>query len=198
MEDVEGLLELIVDVEDGGHVTASVAVIGRGPHCYEVLVSEPVLESVHYQLMGSGNQRDVVDVVEFSRHFGAKQPSGTSWRHGPSLDILWIGPHEVTEWTLMRNLHSSIDESDLINGLDLWGETTMDTEDLSLDDGADSKVVEDLSTVFPGIGISVLPDGLVVEPVDSGDLPGLVVTSQEGDVGGVLQLEAEEQLEGLH
>lgn len=47
VEDVESLLKLVIDVEDGGNITTSVAVVRCGPHSYQVLVSEPVLETIH-------------------------------------------------------------------------------------------------------------------------------------------------------
>ena len=72
MEDVKRLVKLFVDVEDGGHVSASVAVVGGRPNGYEVLVSEPILEAVHNQLMGPGDQVDVVDVVEFLSNLRSK------------------------------------------------------------------------------------------------------------------------------
>ena len=73
----------------------------------------------------------------------------------------------------------------------------MDAENLALNDRADSEVVEDLSAVLPGVGVSVLPDGFIIEAVDGSDLASLVVASEESDMGRILKLEAEEQLEGL-
>ena len=73
----------------------------------------------------------------------------------------------------------------------------MDAENLAFDDCADSEVVEDLSAVLPRVGVSVLPDGLIVEAVDGRDLASLVVASEESDMGRILKLEAEEQLKGL-
>ena len=98
----------------------------------------------------------------------------------------------------MRDLHSSFEKTDLVEGLDIGGETSMDTENFTLDDGADAKIVEHFGAILPGVRVSIFSDSLVVEPVHSGNLPGLVVASEEGDVAGVLQLEAQEQLEGLH
>lgn len=197
IESLEGVLKFLVDVEDGGDVTASVAVVWCRPDSDKVLVLEPELVTIHDELMGTGDQVDVVDVVEFGSNLGSEEPSGTSWRHGPGLDVLWVGPHEVAEWALMRDLHASVDESNLVDGLDLGGESTMDTEYLTLDDGTDTEIVEDFCAVFPWVGVSVLSDGLIVEAVDGGDLAGLVVTSQESDVCWILHLEAEKELEGL-
>lgn len=61
----------------------------------------------------------------------------------------------------------------------------------------DPQAVEHLRAVLPGIGVAVLADALVVEAIDTGDLSGLVVATQQGHVGLVLHLQAHEQLEGL-
>ena len=68
MEDLEVALQLVVDVEDGGHITATVAVVGCGPHGNQVGVLEPVLEAVHDELMSTSHKLQVVDVVELGRH----------------------------------------------------------------------------------------------------------------------------------
>jgi hypothetical protein len=198
MEDVEGSIQLVIHVQDRGNVAASIAVVRSRPNSDEVLVSEPVLESVHHKLMGSGDQGNVVDVIELGGHLGSEEPSSASWGHSPSFNIFWVGPHEIAEWTLVRDLHSSVDESDLVNGFDLRGKSSMDAENFSLHNGADAEIIENLGAVLPRVGISVLSNGLIVEAVHGGDLSGLVVSSEQGDVRWVLELQAQEELEGLH
>ena len=73
----------------------------------------------------------------------------------------------------------------------------MDAENFSLDDSSDTKIIEDFSAILPGISISVLSNGLIVKAVHGGDLPGLVVSSQKGDVSWILQFEAQQKLESL-
>ena len=148
--------------------------------------------------MRSGNQGNVIDVVELGGDLGSKQPSSASGRHSPCFDVLWIGPHEIAEWTLMRDLHSSVNKSHLVDGLDLRREASVDAEDFTFDNSTDAEVVEDLGAVLPRIGISVFSNGLVVETIHGGDLSCLVVSSQQGDVSGVLQLQTQQQLEGFH
>lgn len=191
MENVESLVELLVDVQDGSDVTASVAVVGGRPDCDEVLVLEPVLEAVHHQLMRSGNQSDIVDVIEFSGNFRAEQPSSSSWGHCPGFDVFRVGPHEIAEWTLMRDLHSSIDESDLVDGLDFRGETTVDAEDFAFDHGTNAEVVEDFGAVLPRVGVSVLSNSFIIEAIYGSDLSGLMVASEESNVRRILEFEAQ-------
>jgi len=98
----------------------------------------------------------------------------------------------------MRNFHAPVDKTDLIKGLDFGRKTTMDTEDLAFNDGSDTKVIEDFGAVLPGVDVTILAHSLFVEAVDGGDTAGLVVTSEEGDAVGPLELEAEKELEGLN
>jgi hypothetical protein len=95
----------------------------------------------------------------------------------------------------MRNFHSSVNKSDLVDCLDFRGESSMDAEDLAFNDGTDAEVVENFSAVLPRVSVSVLSNSFVIEAVYGCDLSGLVVTSKKSDVSWVLELEAEEELE---
>lgn len=145
--------------------------------------------------MSTRDQVDIIDMVEFGCHLGSEQPSSTARGHSPSLDVLGIGPHEVAEGSFVGNFHPSVDESHLIDGLDLWGESSVDAENLAFDDSADTKIIEDFSAVLPRVGITVLSNGLIVESVHGCDLPCLVISSEQSDVCWVLHLQAEKQLE---
>jgi len=144
--------------------------------------------------MGTGDQFDVVDVAEFAGHLRAEEPSSASWRKRPGFDVLRVGPEEITERSFVGKFQSSFEEADLIEGLDVWRETTMDAEDLSFNDGSDSEVVEDFDAVLPWVGVSVLADALIVESVDCGDLSGFVISAEKGNAVWVFQLEAKEEL----
>lgn len=60
------------------------------------------------------------------------------------------------------------------------------------------KVVEDLHAVLPRVHVAVLAYALLVEPIDLGDLPRLVVTSQQGDAFRIPGLVAQQELECLY
>jgi hypothetical protein len=62
----------------------------------------------------------------------------------------------------------------------------MNAEDFAFNNGSNTEIVKDLSAVLPGVGITVLSDSFIVEPVNSGNLSGFVISSQESDVGWVL------------
>ena len=69
----------------------------------------------------------------------------------------------------------------------------MKTEDLVVDKGREGQVVEEVGEVLPDVGIAVLPQALVVEAVDLGNLARLVVATKNGDALGVADLEGDEQ-----
>ena len=117
-------------------------------------------------------------MVELLSHFRSEKPARSSWGHSPSFNLFGIGPHEITEWTLVRDFHLSVDESGLINGFDLRGETGMDTKDLTFHYRTDSQVIEDFGAVLPRVSISILTNSFIVETIDGCDLSCLVVTSQ--------------------
>jgi len=191
VEDLEGTLHALADVEQGSHVTASVAVVRGGPDSHEVGVLEPVFESVHDELMSASNQVEVVDVVEFRSDLGAEEPSSTSRGECPGVNLLRIRPHQVAERSFMWNLHSSFKEADLIESLDIGRKTTVDAKDFTLHNGANTQVVKNFAAVLPWVGISVFADSLVVESVHRCDLSCLVVSAEKSDVARPLQFEAE-------
>lgn len=82
------LIEILVELEDGGLVTHAVAVVRRTPHCNEVLLVEPELIAIMSELMGTANQLESIDVVEVRCHLVAEKPTGTTTVHRPSTNII--------------------------------------------------------------------------------------------------------------
>lgn len=98
----------------------------------------------------------------------------------------------------MGNFLSALDQANLVKSFDIGRETSMDTENFAFDDSSSTEEIKNFSAVLPGVGVSVLAHALVVVTVDLGDLSGLVVTSEEGDVSGVPHLQAHQKLECLN
>ena len=55
VEDLKVVLDILVNLHDGGDVTTSVAVVRSRPHGDEVTILKPEFKSVHDKLMGTGN-----------------------------------------------------------------------------------------------------------------------------------------------
>ena len=59
----------------------------------------------------------------------------------------------------------SVELSDLVKGVDTWGETTMETEDLVLDDSSEWEVIEEFGELLPDVGVTVLSQAFIIESV---------------------------------
>lgn len=97
----------------------------------------------------------------------------------------------------MGNFHLAVDGAHLIDGLDLRRKPTVNAKDLAIDECPKRQVIERLIEVFPRCGASIFLDDLIVESVNSSNLPGFVVTPQQQYLFGVFDLIAEEQLDSL-
>lgn len=60
----------------------------------------------------------------------SKQPASSSRADGPRVHIFRIRPHQVAKRSFVRDLLVPLNGSDLVQGLNVWGETSVDTQDL--------------------------------------------------------------------
>ena len=82
--------------------------------------------------------------------------------------------------------------------LNLRAQPTVDAQCGTVNEGAKSEIVKDLSARSPYIRGVVLLHAFVVKAVDLGDLSRFVIASDEGHSVGMADLEGEEEEEGLH
>lgn len=120
-----------------------------------------------------------------SRNLIPKQPPCSPWTYCPSLHLLRIAPHQVTERSFVRNLLRSSNHSNLIQGPDLRTQPTMNAENLPINNGCQCKEVKDLTARFPHRGVAVFLLAFFVEAVDLRDLAGFVVAAHERDFVGI-------------
>ena len=95
LEDGEVPLKMFVEFEDGGDVTASIAIIGSRPNGENGLVEVPLV-AFHDELMGAADHVDVVGGVELRHNVAAEQIAGASRTHAPALRVFWVGPKQIT------------------------------------------------------------------------------------------------------
>jgi hypothetical protein len=81
-------------------------------------------------------------MVELLRNILAKRVPSASWRDAPAAAVIGVRPKEIANWSLVRHLLDSVKLSDLVEGVNRWRETTMETEDLALNNSGERKVIE--------------------------------------------------------
>ena len=81
-------------------------------------------------------------MVELLRNILAKRVPGTSGRDAPAAAIIGVGPQEIANGSFVRHLLDSVKLSDLVKSVDGWRETTMETEDLALNNSREGQVIE--------------------------------------------------------
>lgn len=197
-KDTELGVQILADVHDRSHVTAAIAVIRSRPDSDNGLLREVILSTFRIKfkshewlpylitfvdkLVSTSNELQAIDMVELGCDLITKEPASATGRDSPSINVLRIAPDEIAEGTLMRNLLSTGDDTNLIDSADFWAKTTVNAEDLAINDSSQDQEVEDLATRLPDRRVAVLLLTLFVEAIDLSDLAGLVIATDEGDL----------------
>lgn len=69
----------------------------------------------------------------------------------------------------------------IINGPDVWWETSVDTKHFILYDGSEWQIIEYVCAVSPNIQRLILSETLVIETIDLCDLSTLVIPPNQSD-----------------
>jgi len=119
----------VLKLQNGGHITAPVAVIWSRPHGNQGVV-EHVLVSFVNQLMRTTYQLEIVDRHEFFGDLCSKEPSSSPGTDGPTVNFFWIAPDQIAERSFVRDFLIPLDKSNLIQRSNIWGEPPVDTKNL--------------------------------------------------------------------
>lgn len=172
------LVEFSVELQNGGDVSAPVAVVRCRPDRDELIIKKRFV-SFHDELVCSGDQGQIVLMVKFFDDVSAEDVAGAPERESPSLDVLGIRPEQVTHGSFVRNFAFPVDGSQLVERGHAGTESAVDAKYAIVDDGGEGQVVEEFGAAFPDLRRSVLSQAFVVESVDLSDLPRLVVASDQ-------------------
>ena len=158
------ILHKFVDLHNCRLITASVAVIGGWEDSHDVSLVRPVV-AIHDELMGASNARQVIRVVELLGDVLTKTVAGASWWNTPAASVIGVGPQKIADRSLVGRLLNAIELTDLIEGVNAGWQTTMQAEDLVLNDSCERQIIEELRELFPHVGVAVLAKALIIEAV---------------------------------
>ena len=124
--------------------------------------------------MRSYDEFKFIIMQEFSCYFTSKKPSSSSRADRPGLYVFRVTPHEIAKGALVGNFLIAINRADLIEGPNVRTETTVDAQDLFVNEGGKAETVKALDAVAPDRGIAVFAQAFVVKSVDLCDLTALL------------------------
>jgi hypothetical protein len=150
--------------------------------------------------MSSADGLEAVTVQKLFSDVFAPAVASPSWgRTEAALTFFGrVGPHQIAQGSVVRDVLNAIDLSDLIEGIKFWGESSVQAEKLIFDFRCDWKTLKEVCEHFPNEVVPVFLEAFIIEPVKFVDLTVLVVASEEGDAGGVLDFEQEDVEPGLY
>jgi hypothetical protein len=147
--------------------------------------------------MSSANKVDVMLLGECRYDFLSKSERNTAIVLTPSLDILiGIRPEEVAKETGVGDISGSHNTLDLLEGAQLWAQTTVHTENLLINKSCDGKAIEAISEGLPQLDV-IAALALIVKSVNTINGCALVVASEEEEVLRVLDLVGQEEAHGF-
>lgn len=153
--------------------------------------------ALHDELMGPGDECQPVAVVERLRYILTERVAGTTRRYSPSASVIRITPEKIAHGSFMRHLLQAVEGADVVQGIDGGAETTMQAEDLTVNQRGEGQEVEQVGEVLPYGRVAVFTEAFVVETVHLSDLPRLVVSTEDCYSLAVSNLKCDEQCDGL-
>jgi len=115
----------------------------------------------------------------------------------PAGDVfIRVGPEQIAEKTAVGDVGRAHNTSDLLHRVEVGAQATVHGEDLLINDGGDGQAVEAVGESLPKLDV-IASLALVVETVDTVDGSALVVTTENEEVLGVLDLVSQQKADGL-
>jgi len=180
---------MLINFHNGGLISATIAVIWGGENRDNVSILRPII-SFHYQLVRSCDQRQPVVVIKGLGNILPECVSCASWRNAPATPVIWIAPEQIAHGSFMRDFLDTVERADVIKGVDGWAETSVEAENLILNEGCEGEEIEEVRKILPDIGVAVFSQTLIVESIDLCDLARLVISTKNGDSLRVSNFEA--------
>jgi hypothetical protein len=75
--------------------------------------------------MRPSNERQIVVVVEALYNVLTKEEPGAARGQAPAVDFVGVGPKEIAHGAFVGDFLFSVEESNLVNGVNEWGQAAV-------------------------------------------------------------------------
>mmetsp|Transcript_14683 Transcript_14683/g.32425 ORF Transcript_14683/g.32425 Transcript_14683/m.32425 type:complete len:340 (-) Transcript_14683:469-1488(-) len=193
LQNLEGAHEGVVHRHDRAGVVELSAVVGGGEERHE-LASREEFVAVFDHLMGADEEVQVVAAEELGDHVAAEGEGDAPVVFAPAGDgRVGIRPDEIAQETHVGHVARPGDVGQLLQLVELGGESSVDADDLVVDDGGAGQTVKDVAELLPHFD-GVATATLVVETVDAANTGALVVSAQQEEILRIFHLVGEEKV----
>jgi hypothetical protein len=192
IEDVPLSLSCRADLEDASLVSTSVAIVGCAPDGGQSVIEHDHVPLIT-ELMCAENVYHGVDLEELLDDLCAKGVAGSSRTQRELVAVgVRVTPNQVGHGTFVWNLSKPVDDLDLIDAMNAGRQTTVDAENLVVNDAGKGEVVEHVGEVVPDSSVAVLAAALCVKAVGLGDSSRLVIAADEVDAVRIAEFETDQ------
>src|SRR3954467_2908948 len=115
--------------------------------------------------MRTRDKRETIVMVERLADVLTECVTSSSGAYSPSATVVWVGPKQIAHGTLVRHLLYPVQSTDVIKRVNARRETSVETEDLVVNERGERQEVEQVCEVLPDVGVAVFAQALVVEAV---------------------------------
>lgn len=165
VENVEVSFSSWGNLEDAGQITATVTVIRGTPNSRQAIIKHDHVPLIA-ELMCAQNVRHGVDLEELLHDLRAKCISSSSWTKRKLISVaVWIAPYQIGHWPFVGNLSEAVDNFDLVYAVYARAESSVNAEDLVINDARQGKVVEHVGEMVPYSCVAIFSTALCVEAV---------------------------------
>jgi hypothetical protein len=195
-EDLEGAHECFIDAHHCAGIIEFPAVVGRGKESNELPTGKEFV-SIFDDLMRTANEVQVVLVQKLRDNVLPERERDTPIVFAPSVNLLiGIGPKEVTQEASIGDISRTHNALDLIQTGKFRTETSVHAKDLFIDNSSARETVEAVGKSLPELDTKA-SFALVIKAIDPIDRGALVVSTQNEEIFGVLDLVCEQQTDRL-
>jgi hypothetical protein len=120
---------MLVNLHDGGLITASVAVVRCAEDGHHISILAPIV-ALHDELMRSCDQGQAIIVVERLADVLTKSIASASWADTPTTSIVWITPEQITHGPFVRHFLNPVQTPNIIQGIDTRAQSSVQAKDL--------------------------------------------------------------------